>query len=192
MKGTLVLFAALLLTEIAKAWDVPKVSGIWKLSTKALPRVEPTIIDRALGKVESQIRGANKIDGFLLKLNQDGTFRQCDEGYTYVEGASIWGVWSLPGEEKIKFVLNRQYYGPAYDIVMEGELQQTEDCLVAEGNLCKGRVTLPRSDPNFFRDGFSNAKILGPFRMIQSVTAVNENEAPFRDGALLEDDGVFQ
>eukprot|EP00977_Amphora_coffeiformis_P011337 scaffold2726_cov167-Amphora_coffeaeformis.AAC.15 len=193
-------------TKLARAWDVAKISGIWKLSTQELPRIEPTIVDRALGRTKfRRTNNSNQEtdiddDGVvLLKLNPDGSFRQCNEGY--VEGAWIVGKWSLVGDEQIKFILNRQYYGPAYDIAMEGQVvvrQSTNNandknqCLRVEGYVYKGRVR--GSNANFFRDGFLDAEIMGPFHMIQSVTAVTNKDPWQEEGALLlgGDDGVFQ
>lgn len=199
-----------LFVVVVAAWDVTRVSGIWKLKTRELPlrRVEPTILERALGKRRRRppsSRRSSDVDDdeqeevLLLQLNADGSFRQCDEGY--VEGAWIRGTWTIMEERKIKFILNRQYYGPPFDIAMEGELpsQQTRDdidspsAITAEGHVCQGRVTLPRSDPNYFQRGFDTTRVLGPFHMIQSVKEAIIDDASYpRDGALLEDDGVFQ
>ena len=232
------------------AWDVTKkIPGIWKLSTRALPPMEPTILDRASGdghpdKNSSNNNNNNIIgsssssssssykfrrtknivddddddddddnDGMIvLKLNADGTFRQCNE--VYVEGARIVGKWSMMDDERIKFILYRQYYGPAYDIMMEGRVvtvpsqrratETTPDddatnrrfWMMIRGNVCKGRVVGSCGDTNFFRDGFRDVEPFGHFQMIRSVAAVTKNDdtiSPYQDGILLaEDDNVFQ
>ena len=143
-------------------------------------------LDRALGRRTAR---ASSSSDRLLKLNPDGSFRQCNEGY--VEGSWIVGRWALVGPRRVKFALNRQYYGPPYDIVMEGALKQEDNSLVVDGIVYKGRLVLPRSDPNFFRDGFADATVLGEFRLVQSVATTTVQGASL-DGALLEDDGGFQ
>lgn len=190
-----VLCWTLLLLDWTVAWNVSRLAGIWKLATKQLPRPEPTIVERALGKTPVTTTKSQTV--VWLKLNPDGTFRQCNEGY--VEGVWISGRWALIDENssssnnnRLKFVLNRNYYGPRYDITLEGKLLQREPngLLIVTGNVCKGKISLPRSDPNFFRNALDNQQILGPFRLERTIATSTDTDSSF-DGALLEDDGVF-
>ena len=87
----LVLLLTLLLLEYAMGWNVSNLTGIWKLTSDQLPRPEPTIVDRALGKPGACVLWQST--AVWLKLNQDGTFRQCNEGY--VEGVWMSGRWAL-------------------------------------------------------------------------------------------------
>lgn len=178
-----------LLQSTTDAWTCAEIAGIWKLETKALPEPEPTIVERALGR--KKFRGDTERRILLLKLNQDGSFRQCDEGY--VEGSWLSGRWVVD-EEKLKFALNRQYYGPPFDIAMEGTLirHENDGCLFANGVVSKGKWTLARSDPTFFDKGLENVEILGPFRLTQSVTIPRKTAGAERDGLLIEDGNVFQ
>lgn len=131
------------------------IPGIWKLTTDALP-YEPDIRSK-LNERFSREKNRNEInDGetILLKLNQDGTFKQCDEGYR--EGRWVTGRWKLQMLESTKkssnndvaganqlppvtakgetaesgdhgktfswlllLAMNRQYFGPPYDVLLE-------------------------------------------------------------------------
>ena len=171
------------------AFDVSHLAGIWKLATDQLPRPEPTILERALG--EQRPASAAKSQTVWLKLNPDGSFRQCNEGY--VEGIWISGRWALEKKtNRLKFALNRNYYGPCYDIALEGTIirQDQDDSVVVTGNVYKGKVSVPRSDPNFFRRDLQNQKLLGPFRLERTIATTAESGSSL-DGALLEDEGAF-
>ena len=183
----------LALLDWTVAWNVSRLAGIWKLATNQLPRPEPTIVQRALG--QAAITTINQV--VWLKLNPDGTFRQCNEGY--VEGVWISGCWALIEENtstssgnrnRLKFVLNRNYYGPPYDITLEGNLQQEQDGIIVKGDVYKGKISLPRSDLNFFRSDLDNQQVLGPFRLERTIATSTEIGSSI-DGVLLEDDGVF-
>ena len=105
-------------------WLQQRVPGIWKL-TGTLP-FEPDIRSRLQGLVENENNKDNDSKSpILLKLNQDGTFKQCDEGYT--EGKWISGNWQLvedlstkSNSHKLVLAMNRQYYGPQFDVVLDG------------------------------------------------------------------------
>ena len=164
--------------------------GIWKLVSNDLPRCEPTIVQRALGQrpVPNQQRSE-----VLLKLNPDGTFRQCNEGY--VEGAWMAGKWIFVAHhERLCLALNRQYYGPAFDIAMDGRLEMEKNGqIIIRGSVYKGRFKLPMSDPNFFRDGLEDSKVvMGAFWMVQRVATSTASQVASMDGVILGDDGVFQ
>lgn len=173
--------------SIAALTTSSNVVGIWKLVSKELPRTEPTIVQRALG------RSAVAVDQYdrtpvLLKLNPNGTFRQCNEGY--VEGAWIVGRWTLLTPKHVCLALHRQYYGPSYDVAFDGQLQREENGkLCVHGSVCKAKFILPSSAPNFFQDGFADATVMGPFHMELVTSGV---DVALVDGAILGDDSVFQ
>ena len=115
------------------------IPGIWKLTTDALP-YEPDIRSK-LNQRFSRENENNNAETILLKLNQDGTFKQCDEGYR--EGRWMTGRWKLqllectseksdndvadasqqPSVKAFSWLLllamNRQYFGPPYDVLLE-------------------------------------------------------------------------
>lgn len=174
------------LSYCVSAWNIRQIAGIWKLETKELPHTEPTIVERALGHKVSQ---KNAVSEILLKLNEDGTFRQCNEGY--VEGSWITGRWAVVGCKQLRFALNRQYYGPQFDIGMEGKVNRHKNYLIIEGMVSKGKWTLPRSDNLFFDRGLREKEVLGPFRMTQTIATILSSGS-LVDGALIEGDDFFQ
>lgn len=180
---------ALLWLELAEAWNVSNLTGIWKLTTDELPRSEPPIVDPALGCKTTACELLQR-SAVYLKLNQDGSFRQCNEGY--VEGFWISGWWALLEKRRIKLALNRSYYGPRYDMILDGQIRGDDDKgqVVVSGNVYKGKLSLPRTDPMFFCRQLENQQLLGPFLLSRTVAASMETSFLF-EGALLEDDGVF-
>ena len=184
----ILLILSLLLTG-SIALDLQNLVGIWKVKSNDLPRPEPTIVERALGRSLSQ-HTTHKDTQLLITLNEDGTFRQCNEGF--VEGSWMTGRWALVDTDRLTLALNRQYYGPPHDMFLQGTLQRNQNALVAVGNVLKGRIALPRTDPNFFEKGLVDTEILGPFQLIQTVALTTTNSDSRMEGALFEDDGVFQ
>ena len=71
------------------------IPGIWKLTTNALPY--ELDIRSQLDKRLSNDNQNESLECILLKLNQDGTFKQCDEGYK--EGRWLKGRWKLQLEK---------------------------------------------------------------------------------------------
>ena len=150
-----------LITNLTTAWDVPSLVGIWKLATKDLPHRETTILGRAFRRHNSfSTPSPESKEEILLKLNPDGTFRQCNEGY--VEGSWIGGRWALVGPRQLRLSLNRQYYGPPIDIALKGLLQKENSHFSVVGTVYQGKVVLPRSDPNYFRQDLADEAALGP------------------------------
>lgn len=107
--------------------------GIWKLTTNSLP-YELDIRSKLNKRFSSsEVTVDRNDDEILLKLNKDGTFRQCDEGYR--EGRRVTGRWKAqwiksegdrattdgPQDKEIVLLLamNRQYFGPTYDVLLE-------------------------------------------------------------------------
>lgn len=193
IRNATVLFGALTIGW-ASAWEASNVVGIWKLASNALPHRQPTILDCAEtgGASLSPPPTAQQTNAeILLKLNSDGTFLQCNEGYT--EGSWMTGRWALV-DEGLSFALNRQYYGPPFDIALDGDLRREQGALTSSGSVCKGKFVLPRTDSKFFQEGLQEAEPLGSFRLVKRVAAVAASLSPAVDGVLLdyEDDGVFQ
>jgi hypothetical protein len=180
---------------LASAWEASNLVGIWKLVSNALPHRQPTILDCAPKHGSASLsRSAAKTtrDEILLKINSDGTFLQCNEGYT--EGSWIAGRWALVDDRRLTFAFNRQYYGPPFDIALDGNLRRERGALISSGRVCKGKFVLPRADSNFFQEGLQEAEALGSFRLVKRVAAVTESVSPAFDGALFdcEDDDAFQ
>jgi len=124
------------------------IPGIWKLTTNALP-YELDIRSKLDRSFSNDNKNNNNIDNdnddfadsILLKLNQDGTFKQCDEGYR--EGRWMTGRWKLQlqteKEQKASsettnpkilswlliLAMNRQYFGPPFDVLLEAHTNST-------------------------------------------------------------------
>ncbi|KAG7349168.1 hypothetical protein IV203_011765 [Nitzschia inconspicua] len=171
-----------------------RLPGIWKLRTESLPYA-PDIrsrLQRLLAGGNNQKQNANIDVEILLKLNPDGTFKQCNEGYK--EGKWISGIWRLMDDSsssngtKVVLAMNRQYFGPQFDLVLEGCLRYYDDGgqtvngnaepggktnrpLALLGNVQKGKYLHPRGHPSFFDPPFlANREIVGPFHMEQSLS----------------------
>jgi len=115
--------------------------GIWKLTTNSLPYELDDIrskLDKRFLNDESGSGDDDDNETILLKLNPNGTFKQCDEGYR--EGRWVTGRWKLQvlpaatsgtnGNDEIEtennnncwllqLAMNRQYFGPPYDVLLE-------------------------------------------------------------------------
>lgn len=92
--------------------------GIWKLylTDGAFPLAPPqTEEDEFRARLFAQEQAAKSKefehdDEILLKMNSDGSFRQCSEGYR--EGCWISGRWKLKSDHTLLLAFDRQYYGP--------------------------------------------------------------------------------
>lgn len=118
--------------------------GIWKLTTDSLPYELDDIRSKLDKRFSNQNDGGGSGDEtILLKMNSNGTFKQCDEGYR--EGRWVTGRWKLQvlpamsgtNDENDKCLLlqlamNRQYFGPPYDVLLEATSTITR---------CKGTAT---------------------------------------------------
>lgn len=150
------------------AFTIP---GIWQLclSDEALQCLisgEQQAVARARAKLM-------KIDGddrLLVKLNPDGTFRQCTDFYQ--EGRWIGGRWRLQSDQgAILLALDRQYYGPRFDILLIGELAEKADSTSIKGRVYKGKFMYPKTHPSFF-DGCSSETTMnatGSFALDQLI-----------------------
>jgi hypothetical protein len=168
-----------------------RLPGIWKLKTDSLP-FEPNIRSKLQGLLSSSRQRKDDVpnhDEIWLKLNADGTFKQCNEGY--VEGKWISGNWKLINElrrgPKLVLAMNRQYYGPQYDLVLEGRLNnkdnvgkeendktanaESEPSLTLQGHVLKGKYLHPRGHTSFFDPPLlASPETIGPFHMEQSLS----------------------
>ena len=99
-----------------------RLPGIWKLTSNALP-YEQDIRSKLKGLMPDEQQ-----EDILIKLNPDGSFKQCNEGYT--EGRWLSGKWELSEESNtLMLAMRRQYFGPRFDVLLEGNLplRQQED-----------------------------------------------------------------
>ncbi len=132
------------------------IPGIWKLTTNSLPY--ELDIRSQLDKRFSNDNQNESSECILLRLNEDGTFKQCDEGYK--EGRWLKGRWKLQLEELstqeeddgngnaavsdtkeqstandkknsatfswlLMLAMNRQYFGPSFDVLLEATTKST-------------------------------------------------------------------
>ena len=64
-----------------------RLPGIWKLTSRSLP-YEQDIRSKLKGIIDGKSMAEDEI---LIKINPDGSFRQCNEGYN--EGRWLVGQW---------------------------------------------------------------------------------------------------
>jgi len=164
--------------------------GIWKLilSEGAFPLSPPqTEEDRFRTQLELQARENAKEpqqqdddygDEILVKLNPDGTFRQCSEGYQ--EGCWISGRWRLKSSDTLLLALDRQYYGPRRDTLLEGKILRREETnstsaaacnLRCVGDVFVGKFCYAKQHPAFFEEPIaaSMKNRTGSFSLEQAV-----------------------
>ena len=129
--------------------SVERIPGIWKLISSDLPfEHNDNYLKLKLTKI---VRGdGHRAEEILINLQNDGTFKQCNEDY--VEGKWISGRWKLvitnsslqEEEEEIDknggkeavldgngisarttialfLAFHRQYFGPQYDVLLKGK-----------------------------------------------------------------------
>lgn len=154
-----------------------KIPGIWKLSVQGDQRQQGNsmIVEGLVNPNQKKSNGKKRenllkigntmqenYQEALIKIHQDGSFRQCDEGYQ--EGKWISGRWKLiesggkpksqhdsrgnSGASKamasVLIALDRQYFGPAHDTFLKGKMSSNNPKAPAEetakydtGNNCK-------------------------------------------------------
>ena len=134
--------------------------GIWKLTSTSLP-YEQDIRSKLKGLLPEEPK-----DEILIKLNPDGSFKQCNEGYN--EGRWMSGTWEVSEGSKLFLAMNRQYFGPRFDVLLEGVVK-ADDRLKAHGTICKGKFFYPRTHPSFFDQPLASREPLGPFTLEQSI-----------------------
>ena len=154
------------LSLFTHGFSVDQFAGIWQIQSECLP-YEQDIRSKLFGLWE----GKKRQQEILIKLNKDGTFHQCNEGT--VEGKSISGCWEI-SEEKIVLAVRRQYYGPRFDVLLEGGIDMDTEkgsLPVILGQVKKGKFIHPRNHPSFFENNLVNEESLGPFTLVQSISS---------------------
>jgi hypothetical protein len=171
-KMILPIFAGLLLSTNSFSVERRRLPGIWKLTCDSLP-FEPDLRSKLKGLLLPEHQLGEEI---WIKLNPDGSFKQCNEGYR--EGRWMSGRWEMTTEGSLLLAMNRQYYGPPFDVLLQGSLldeeQQNEEQtqLKVQGQVQKGKFVYPQSHPCFFDQPLANQKeeSLGPFTLEQSLS----------------------
>lgn len=138
-----------------------RLPGIWKLKSDSL-LYEPDIREKMQGRRISPTTPRE----ILIKLNPDGSFKQCNEGYC--EGRWLVGRWEITDEQILLLALRRQYYGPQFDVMLEGHINGTSSLKVV-GHVQKGRFMYPQKHPAFFEATLINRETIGNFTLEQSV-----------------------
>ena len=156
-------FFLLVIVDIIHAYSVSDKSnlyGIWRLESNCLP-FEQDIRSKLFRLISDD---PVTVDGTLIKINPDGTFKQCNEEYK--EGRWISGKWEIGKNAQVLFALRRQYYGPAVDVLLRvNELQICGTRLQMSGDIEKGKFALPQNHPDFFQQLIPNGDALGSFTM---------------------------
>jgi hypothetical protein len=152
--------AALIVSTNSFSLERRRFPGIWKLTSKSLP-FEQDIRSKLNGLLSDGPK-----EEILIKLNPDGSFKQCNEGFT--GGRWMSGHWKLSEEKTLILAMRRQYYGPQFDVMLEGNIQE-EGQLKVEGQVRKGRFMYPQTHPSFFDKPLVNQEPLGPFTLEQSL-----------------------
>jgi hypothetical protein len=138
-----------------------KLPGIWKLKSDSLPYEQD---------IRSKLKGI--IDGkpsdILIKINPDGSFRQCNEGYH--EGRWLVGQWTINHDQEILLALRRQYYGPQFDVLLRGKVNHGTTSPMVKGNVLKGKFMYQQTHPSFFDTPMVNPECLGSFTLEQSLS----------------------
>ena len=143
--------------------------GIWRLISSSLP-YEQDIKSKLLNILEETTS-----EEILIKLNSDGSFRQCNEGY--IEGRWMSGRWEESKDEpnsKVVFAFRRQYFGPRFDVILDGKLGKSTESgsLEITGTVKKGKFMYPFKHPTFFENIILvNETSLGSFVLEQQISS---------------------
>lgn len=152
--------------DTTSAFSVTKntmIPGVWKLLIRddLLLSKAPMLAEKAkIAKTRAKLM--EKDPEILLKLNEDGHFTQITDDYR--EGLHISGVWSY--DEKLVLALDRQYYGPRHDIILEGNLSNK----TISGSVYVGKFTYPKRHPSFFENPLIHRNNTGAFSMEQALS----------------------
>lgn len=180
------LFLLLLILHWSSSFSIDKtaIPGIWKMFINATTfsaakrafdsGLQPTHNREATtGRLEESMFGDAK--EILLKINPDGSFRECSEGYQ--EGRWISGMWKVRfTDQKILFACDRQYYGPRIDSLLEGTFQKAEsgtDSITIEGDVYAGKFMYPKHHSAFFDEPLAIKNMTGRFSMHQVVSTTS-------------------
>ena len=66
--------------------------------------------------------------------------------------------------------MRRQYYGPPFDILLQGKVKDGTTSPVVLGHVLKGKFMYQQTHPNFFDNPMVNAESLGSFTLEQSLS----------------------
>lgn len=134
-----------------------RLPGIWKL----------VVADQ---QVLSLVTDKNKDNDYeiIIKLNPDGTFKQCNEGYR--EGRWMSGRWKLTEGERLLLAMSRQYFGPSFDICLQGMGETRQGQLKVNGKVEKGKFMYPPNHPSFFDNTLIQNELLGSFTLEQVIS----------------------
>jgi hypothetical protein len=189
--------------------ETNRLHGIWRLSHTdgALPTVSsnaalqfrsrPASEDPFLSSASSSASSSSSSspvrteppflnqEDVLLKLNPDGSFRQCNEGHQ--EGSWLSGCWKLVEESnQLVLAVDRQYYGPPVDILLDGVIMDTTDDddgdddddkherqrRLVQGKVWHGKFAFPKQHAQFFEEPLleaATANQTGAFSMQLAV-----------------------
>lgn len=143
--------------------DRQKLPGIWKLKSDSLP-YEQDIRSKLKGIVDGK---ASQYE-VLIKINPDGSFKQCNEGFN--EGRWMVGQWEINEQEELMLALRRQYYGPQFDVLLQGKRDGSSSSHIIEGQVLKGKFMYQQTHPKFFECPMAKVEPLGIFTLEQSVS----------------------
>ena len=149
-----------LFTVQAFSLERRRLPGIWRLRSDSLP-YEADVRSKLTGLLYDK-----PPEEVLIKLNPDGSFKQCNEGYN--EGRWLAGRWAVNDQERLVLAMRRQYFGPQFDVLLEGNIQETSR-LKVEGDVQKGKFMYHAKHPSFFDAPLVNSEALGRFTLEQLV-----------------------
>ena len=156
-----VLYLSFLVLVHGFAVERRRLFGIWRLASDALPLMQDSL---------SQLRRSLPKDmkeDILIKLNSDGSFRQCSDEYR--EGCWMTGRWEVQ-QEKFMLAMDRQYFGPTHDTLLEGTIHCDDTSMKVEGQVLTGRFMYPKNHPAFFETpSLVSSNTHGTFTMHQAV-----------------------
>jgi hypothetical protein len=173
-----------------------RIPGIWKLvvdvNSRELLRDQRDDVSRIRAQVLAVvIEKEQKDEEILLKLNPDGSFRQCSEGIQ--EGCWVSGRWMLKNDngdndaQLLLLALDRQYFGPRQDILLEGTLERDEASnsssssnAIVRGRVTTGKFMYPKKHPFFFDESLVSCmkNVAGTFSMQQAVASCSAMLSP--------------
>ncbi|CAB9521163.1 expressed unknown protein [Seminavis robusta] len=172
-----------------------RLPGIWRLriqeKQKEIPKRRRIVDDL----IQASNNKETQLQEILLKLNKDGSFRQCDEGYEEGKWMSgRWGVRTVLQDDANKnettnfyLAVDRQYFGPPYDSLFIGEIlgegdktssnkngnnNGNETTMSVQGSIRIGKFQMPKTDPSFFdKDPIvTNGNATGSFVLQQMLS----------------------
>ena len=154
-----------------------RLPGIWKLI------IADRQVQDTLGLYYAGSAKDDEQEDILLKLNSDGSFRQCNEGY--VEGRWMRGCWKCVDNQELLLAMDRQYYGKPRDTLLAGkQLQHLDEKdiptqMIIQGQIHTGKFMYPKNHPAFFDSPvLMQQQTVGTFRLHQVLSsfALNDGE----------------